>query len=583
VLLVLACLSIVVVIGIKMYLVDQRYPNMPLIIPGGDPSLFFPKLACQLLVFLSTTASGLFWFHLVMAMYWLVIFKAQVAPQLLLPSALGGDEYEPHDVMLLLVFCLAVLTVTVDLLKRLRTFIFLVDWESGAPLAVSGTSYGGGASTSGMVQHHHHGFHSQQSTLAGQSFMGSGQMMGSSLLHSGSQGGEDTAASPDAGVSAWRTLFVCNQLNERLASTRTKPHITWVVMIALLEGLSWKNAARWYPRYTGDESLLSVQFNPFIQFALASSLWLVALFLQLLVRRVSSIRFGNECCDFVDVCSVANVSVLFMDEPFHGFYIHGKAPSSRGDWCHTELAKVLHDEHKGIGLSRGLTPDGCQCFEFFLPPDLAIQMPNTTTPVHFRQFLNKVFGDVNTLLAVMASRLPERPTIFEVAQMSTHRCLIQSLIDAKIHAVMRGASEVVRGQESVNWFRGFLPQGGINALRQPVFYKDMAGLKWCTCLAYGSALEVAGIDVPTGFEWHLGMLELMLFQLVWRFNGSVFLAAAAAFLLNQAVLSLYGYFGRLRLAYTSVIDEMFMLGRAPPTQSCIYLIIALALLIHAVS
>jgi hypothetical protein len=24
-------------------------------------------------------------------------------------------------------------------------------------------------------------------------------------------------------------------------------------------------------------------------------------------------------------------------EPFHGYYIHGKAPSSRGDWGHTEL------------------------------------------------------------------------------------------------------------------------------------------------------------------------------------------------------------------------------------------------------
>ena len=27
---------------------------------------------------------------------------------------------------------------------------------------------------------------------------------------------------------------------------------------------------------------------------------------------------------------------FILDEPFHGYYIHGKAPSSRGDWGHTE-------------------------------------------------------------------------------------------------------------------------------------------------------------------------------------------------------------------------------------------------------
>eukprot|EP00971_Amphidinium_carterae_P143537 2843756-Amphidinium_carterae.1 len=56
---------------------------------------------------------------------------------------------------------------------------------------------------------------------------------------------------------------------------------------------------------------------------------------------------GHDLIDFVDVCAVANVSVFILDEPFHGYYIHGKAPSSKGDWCHTELAKAIHDESKG--------------------------------------------------------------------------------------------------------------------------------------------------------------------------------------------------------------------------------------------
>ena len=40
------------------------------------------------------------------------------------------------------------------------------------------------------------------------------------------------------------------------------------------------------------------------------------------------------------------------------------------------LERVLHDEDKGIGFSRGLSPDGCQTFEMFLPPDTAVQLSN---------------------------------------------------------------------------------------------------------------------------------------------------------------------------------------------------------------
>ena len=40
------------------------------------------------------------------------------------------------------------------------------------------------------------------------------------------------------------------------------------------------------------------------------------------------------------------------------------------------LERVLHDEDKGIGFNRGLTPDGCQTFEMFLAPDTAVQLPN---------------------------------------------------------------------------------------------------------------------------------------------------------------------------------------------------------------
>merc|ERR1719162_1670551 len=106
----------------------------------------------------------------------------------------------------------------------------------------------------------------------------------------------------------------------------------------------------------------------------------------------------------------------------------------------------------------------------FLPPDMAVQIPGAG-PVHFRQALSKIFGDVDATAAQMAGRRPNKPTDQDVAEMSRHRCSGQALFDSLVHAVMRGVSDVIKSEDAVNWFWGRLPTGGVAALRQPMFYK----------------------------------------------------------------------------------------------------------------
>jgi len=383
------------------------------------------------------------------------------------------------------------------------------------------------------------------------------------MLHGG-QGGYEAPGPPDAGVSAWRSLFVCNELSERLTKTRTISFVTWLAMVAVLEGFGEKDAARWYPRSSGDKNMLSAQFNPFLQFGLGAIYWVLIMVVQQIVQRVASIRFGSSLNDFMDVCSIANISVLFLDEPFHGFYIHGKAPSSRGDWGHTDLARVLSEEGKRIGFTRGLTQDGCQTFEMFLPPDLAVQVAGGQT-THFRQQLTKIFGDVIATQSTIKSRLPDKATLEDIAQLSHCRCSVQALLDGMLHAVMQRTNDVVRDLKSESWFWGRTPEGGVGALQHPIFYKDQdntsfpSGLAWTSCLACGPEFRIMGLGWPTGFEWHLNLLEFIIFSLVWRFQGSVYLGSALAFAFNQLILRLYEHIGRSRLAHTSIINPMFLL------------------------
>ena len=537
---------------LRLCLFRSRYPNV-LVYP--DPHLFAPRIIPQLLIVFSTCCSTLFWFQYVMTLFWLIMFKGQNVPLLLLPTALGVGQYEAHDVMLVMVFCFAILTVFLGLWKQLRVFFFLVDWEKPRE-----------ASDSTAVEPPPLPVNppppAPPGTLVGSPLLG-GSYPGLQGAVQGTPPTEITApeAVPDSGISAWRSLFVCNELNERLTATRAVPEITWLSMLALLDGCEWSNAARW-TTHADRQSALAAEFNPFLQFSLGISVWIFILVCQFLLQRIASIFTGHDLNDFIDVCSIANISVFILDEPFHGYYIHGKAPSSRGDWGHTELERVLHDEDKGIGFSRGLSPDGCQTFEMFLPPDTAVQLSNGNV-AHFRQELGKVFMDVQMTQDTVARRDPPKPTSQDVAQMSQHRCNVQALVDAMVNAVMRGANEVLQMRTSFSWFWGTSPN--VLTLQHPIFYKDQDGISypnglgWSSSLAYGSELRIAGIGIPLGFEWHLGLLELLTFSLIWRFQGSIGLASALAYALNRSVLYIYGAWAKARLAHTAIINGMFLI------------------------
>lgn len=77
--------------------------------------------------------------------------------------------------------------------------------------------------------------------------------------------------------------------------------------------------------------------------------------------------------NIVDLCSIANISVVFFDSPFHGYYIHGMNPTARSDTNIKGLLESLDKESQGKGQRRGLDPDditNLQTFEIYIPAQL---------------------------------------------------------------------------------------------------------------------------------------------------------------------------------------------------------------------
>eukprot|EP00392_Amoebophrya_sp_AT5.2_P002188 g2193.t1 len=299
----------------------QRYSSIDLRYPwdagfAADPGLFMPKSMLLFLTVIKISFGILFWFHFFILLYW-VLSDAYV-----LPGSLDGDHYVHHDVMITVLLSLAGVILLLFLYKQSACFVFLLDREP-KPTAAGGAG---------------------------------------------------------------------NELSERLSATRTSGYATWILMILFLQGFNWIDSCRW----SGNEQS---PFNPFLMYGVTGGTftgqkndiddittpcyirwfaiplpptWLLVIAIQLFVRHLIAMREGLDLINFVDICSLANVSVFIMDEPHHGYYIHGRCPGGKGDCCATEMSYTLDEEARGLLPKRGLTPDHptrgeLQTFEVFTP------------------------------------------------------------------------------------------------------------------------------------------------------------------------------------------------------------------------
>jgi meckelin len=71
---------------------------------------------------------------------------------------------------------------------------------------------------------------------------------------------------------------------------------------------------------------------------------------------------------FVDFCTIAKISVIVLDEKYHGYYLHCRSPHQYADGTMTELVSMLHKEEAGLTVDRSLdgAPADVQTFEIYM-------------------------------------------------------------------------------------------------------------------------------------------------------------------------------------------------------------------------
>lgn len=174
---------------------------------------------------------------------------------------------------------------------------------------------------------------------------------------------------PDKYRGAWRQLNVANQFHELESYRNYSIFFAFSILVWAWYYLDWGNQTALSPNLK--KSKYIPQHFILQYFIIGFVLILVGIghnLLQFLCVYVVPLKTS----EFVDLCCVANISVMILDDTFHGYYIHGQSPSGKSEDTLDALNEMLEEESEGKLKSRGLVNDDqydSQTYEIYVSND----------------------------------------------------------------------------------------------------------------------------------------------------------------------------------------------------------------------
>ncbi|XP_044284014.1 meckelin-like [Varanus komodoensis] len=171
-------------------------------------------------------------------------------------------------------------------------------------------------------------------------------------------------------ASAWRTFLIANEWNEIQTHRKVNPLLQLFAVMLLLEVAGLKNLAsrdlnvNLHP----GPNAYRASWSPVLRFGIAASVWLAVGIVQVVLSVSLYERFvEDKIHQFVDLCSLSNVSVFILTHRCYGFYIHGRSVHGHADVGMETMHLYLRKEEENLCPLRGLEPNSdVQTFEVLL-------------------------------------------------------------------------------------------------------------------------------------------------------------------------------------------------------------------------
>ncbi|KAK7460326.1 hypothetical protein BaRGS_00038914, partial [Batillaria attramentaria] len=160
---------------------------------------------------------------------------------------------------------------------------------------------------------------------------------------------QDGKKGSEVPVSIWRTYFVANEWNEIQATRKINKVFQIFAVVFFLEVVGFVNTTTKDPDGSVEKDSGSYQAEQsFVyRYALAVMVYLVVGVVQWIFFTFIYERFiEDKVQQFVDLCSMSNISAFIMAHSHFGYYIHGRSVHGKAD---TNMREMCGDDEEGRG------------------------------------------------------------------------------------------------------------------------------------------------------------------------------------------------------------------------------------------
>uniref|UniRef100_A0A3B4B8P0 Uncharacterized protein n=1 Tax=Periophthalmus magnuspinnatus TaxID=409849 RepID=A0A3B4B8P0_9GOBI len=187
-----------------------------------------------------------------------------------------------------------------------------------------------------------------------------------------------------APVSIWRTYFVANEWNEIQTIRKICPTFQVMAVLFFLEVVGFSNLALRDPSPLLERPLQAYtpSYSLILRYGVSTALWLcIGIFFTLFYECFVE----DKIRQFVDLCSISNISVLLLSHRCFGYYIHGRSVHGHADTNMEEMNNNLKREGESLCGQRGLLPNtDTQTFQISLAIPLRNQYDRIREPLNRR-------------------------------------------------------------------------------------------------------------------------------------------------------------------------------------------------------
>ncbi|KAK0163171.1 hypothetical protein PV327_006879 [Microctonus hyperodae] len=332
-------------------------------------------------------------------------------------------------------------------------------------------------------------------------------------------------------VSAWRSCFVANQWLGIKTKRKTNVIFQIAATLFILEIVGVKYWALAIPKWTLIyESNSRISENFIFQYAIASGTFIFVYSIQWFLYTLYETYIKNCLQEFVDLCSVANISIFILSHNYLGYYIHGRSVHGYSDKDLESLINDLESEKNNQCAHRGLVPGTCEqmfvvsvskTFRTFYDTILINALNNRNVGKFTRRFLlNKNSWN---------ERWKTRSKLHEFFCSHLDHCLkhVDYTVQEKRFLEKLCDIELTNSQE------------------KSIFYIDK-NYSFNQAIFYGN-------------EWALATFELITFLFVLALGGNWIICAGATLLMSKLIACIAQIDEKKQLAAKTLIDKRFLI------------------------